>query len=163
MTAPWEPFVGLGRKFLHGRLGKKMATKEVPNLLTVWSNTSSDDERTSCDSIERHLIEASVKGRVVENALIDMVGNEDMEGANLFPTIEGGDYGHKEDGNGPTMDEGMPNIDAFIDPFGKISKLEAELAASRALVEEYKAKIEQLEHDLQKQQNIVVTLCGQKH
>ena len=100
---------------------------------------------------------------MVGNALVDMVGNEAMEGANLLLAIEGGDYGHKGDDNRPTIDEGMPNIDAFIDPFGKISKLEVELAASRALVEEYKAKIEQLKHDLQKQQNIVLTLCSQKH
>jgi hypothetical protein len=30
-------------------------------------------------------------------------------------------------------------------------------------VEEYKAKIEQLEHDLQEEKIIVFTLCGQEH
>jgi hypothetical protein len=61
------------------------------------------------------------------------------------------------------MDEGMPNMEAHFDLFVKITKLEQELAASRALVEKYKAKVEQLEHDLQKEKNIVPTLCGQKH
>jgi hypothetical protein len=50
--------------------------------------------------------------------------------------------------------------------FEKVSKLKQELVASKALVEEYKAKVEQLEHDLhdlQEEKYIVLTLCGQKH
>jgi hypothetical protein len=79
MTASSKLFIGLGRKFPHGGLDKKMATKEVVNLLVVWSNTSSDDEKIGCNLLERHLIEASIKGRMVENAFNDMVKNVDME------------------------------------------------------------------------------------
>jgi hypothetical protein len=38
------------------------------------------------------------------------------------------------------MDEGLPNTEAQYDPFQKIAELEQELATSRALMEEYKAK-----------------------
>jgi hypothetical protein len=46
------------------------------------------------------------------------------------------------------MDEGMPNWSyrSFwkVHPIGRIIQLEAKLATSKVLVEEYKAKIEQL-------------------
>jgi hypothetical protein len=61
MTASLELFVDPGRKFPHGWLGKNVAMKEVPNLWVVLSNTSSDDEKIGCASIERHLIEACIK------------------------------------------------------------------------------------------------------
>jgi hypothetical protein len=34
------------------------------------------------------------------------------------------------------------------------------LAASRALVEDYKAKVEQLKKDLEVEKNVVTALCG---
>jgi hypothetical protein len=142
MTAPLEPFVSLEEKFPHGGLGKKMAIKEVPNSLVVWSNTSSDDEKTVYNSIERVLMEASIKKRMVENILIDIVDNQGMEGANLLPAIQGGDYGHKGEDSGSTMDEGMPIMEAPMDPFRKIIEMDQELAALRALEEEYEAKVE---------------------
>jgi hypothetical protein len=142
MIAHLELFVGLGRKYPHGVLEKKMATKEVPNPLVVWLDTSSDDEKTGCALVKRRLIEASIKGRMVENAFNNMVDNDNVEGPYLLLATEGRDYGHEGDGNGPTMDEGMPKVEAPIDLFGKISELEVELPTSRALVEEYKAKVE---------------------
>jgi hypothetical protein len=38
----------------------------------------------------------------------------------------------------------MPNMEAPMDPFGRIFELQTELAAIRALMEECKAKIEEL-------------------
>jgi hypothetical protein len=108
-------------------------------------------KKIGCASVERRLIEANIKGRMVENTLNNMVNKDNMEGLYLLPAIEGEDYRHKGEDSGPTMDEGMPNMEAPIDPFGKISKLEVELAASRAPIEEYKAKVEQLENDLQEE------------
>jgi hypothetical protein len=163
MKVPFHLFVGLGRKFPHGGLGKKMASKEVPNLLVVWSSTSSNNKKAGCTSIKRRLMEATIKGRMVENALNDMVDNDNTKKPYLLPAIEGGEYGYRKEGSGPTMDEGMPNMKADFDPFQKINGLEQELAASRALVEKYKAKVEQLEHDLKEEKNIVFTLCGEKH
>jgi hypothetical protein len=93
-------------------------------------------------------MEVTIKGRMVENAFNDMVDNDNTEGPLFLPTIEGGDYGHKGEGSGPTMDEGMPNVEAHFVPIQKISKLEQELEASRTLVEEYKAKVGQLKYDL---------------
>jgi hypothetical protein len=91
-----------------------------------------------------------------------MVDNETTEGPLLLPAIEGGDYGHGQEGvgSGPTMDDGLPNLQAHYDPFQKIAKLERELAISRALVEEYKAKVEQLEEDLEAHKNMVSPLSG---
>jgi hypothetical protein len=45
MKAPLTSFFGLGRKFLHGGLGKKMPSIEIPNDMVVHSATSSDDEK----------------------------------------------------------------------------------------------------------------------
>jgi hypothetical protein len=163
MIASPERFIGLGRNFLHGGLDKKMVAKVVDNLMVVWLETSSDDVKTGCDPFERHCIEATIKGKMLKNTLNDMVDNDNMEDPCLLPTIDGGDYGQEEEGSGYTKKEGMPNVEAFIDPFGKIIELEDELASSRALVEEYKAKIEKLEHDLMVQENIVKALCGSAH
>jgi hypothetical protein len=77
----------------------------------------------------------------VENALNNMVDNDNTEGAVLLLAIIGGDYGHEGEGNGSTMNEGMPNMEAHFNPFEKINILEQELTTSRALVEEYKAKV----------------------
>jgi hypothetical protein len=67
-------------------------------------------------------------------------------GGAIFPSNHWwGDYGDEEEGSTPNMDEGMPNMKTPMDPFGRIIKLEAELEAWKALVEEYKAKIEKLE------------------
>jgi hypothetical protein len=57
----------------------------------------------------------------------------------------------------------IPNMEAPIIPFGRIIKLKAKLAASRALVEDYKAKIEKLELDNMVKQNIINALCGSVH
>lgn len=89
-NASMEQFNGSRRKFLHGVLDKKMATKEVLNKLVVRSDTSSDDEHTGCDLLERHLIEANIKEKMVENALNNMVDKDDMEVPYLLSTIEGG-------------------------------------------------------------------------
>jgi hypothetical protein len=61
-------------------------------------------------------MEVTIKGRMVENAFNDMVDNDNTEGPLFLPTIEGGDYGHKGEGSGPTMDEGMPNVEAHFVP-----------------------------------------------
>ena len=124
MTAPLEPYVSLGEKFLHGGLGKKMAIKKVPNSLVVWSNTSSNDEKTICNSIEKVLMEVNIKRKMVENTLIDIIDNQGMEGTNLLSDIQGGDYGHEEEDCGSTMNEGMPNMEAPMDPFRKIIEME---------------------------------------
>jgi hypothetical protein len=61
------------------------------------------------------------------------------------------------------MAEGFPNTEAQYDPFQKIAKLQQELVISRALVEEYKAKVEWLEEDLKAQKNVVSRLSGNAH
>jgi hypothetical protein len=58
------------------------------------------------------------------------------------------------------MDNGLPNTEAQCDLFQKIPKLEQELATSKAIVEEYKAKVERLEEDLEVQKNVVSRLRG---
>jgi hypothetical protein len=60
----------------------------------VWSDISSDDEKIGCTLIERRIIKATIKGRMVENALNNMVDNDNIEGPYLLPTIEVGDYGY---------------------------------------------------------------------
>jgi hypothetical protein len=69
MIAPIEQFIPPRRKFLHGGLGKKMPKQVVDNTRVVWSNTSSDDEHTDCDLLERCRIEATIKGNMLENIL----------------------------------------------------------------------------------------------
>jgi hypothetical protein len=61
------------------------------------------------------------------------------------------------------MDESMPNTKAPIDPFGMIMELHAELVATKALVEEYKAKIAKVELENMEKQNIMNALCIPTH
>jgi hypothetical protein len=137
-------------------------SKEKPNKLVVWSATSSDDKKTSCTQAKRRAIEPTIKGRMVHNTFNYMVDNESMEGPLLLATVEGGDDGQwKEgEGSGPTMDEGLPNMEVQYDLFQKIAELKRELATSRAFVEEYKAKVERLKEDLKAQKSMVSRLSG---
>jgi hypothetical protein len=82
---------------------------------------------------------------MLKSTLNDMLDNEDVEVPYFLLAIEGGDYGHNGEDTMPTMDEGVSNMEAFKDPFGRIMELKAELATSRILVENYKAHIEKLE------------------
>lgn len=62
----------------------------------------------------------------MEIALNKIVNNDDMEVPYLLPAIEG-DYRHEEEGSGFTMDGGMINVEAPVEPFGGIIQLEAKL------------------------------------
>jgi hypothetical protein len=90
-------------------------------------------------------IEVMIKGKMLENTLNDMVDNDKEEVPYLLPAIEGEDYGYEGEGSGSTMNEGMPSTEAPMVPFN----------ISRALVEEYKAKIEKLELDNLEKGNII--------
>ena len=48
MKAPLHSYFGPTRKFLHGGLGKKSPSTEIPNDMVVQSATSSNIEKTSC-------------------------------------------------------------------------------------------------------------------
>jgi hypothetical protein len=87
MIAPTERFIEMGKKVPHGELGKEMPTKEVINTMVVWLDTSSNDEHTSYDLLERCRIEATIKGKMLENALNDIVDNDEVEVPYLLPTI----------------------------------------------------------------------------
>jgi hypothetical protein len=87
-----HPHFGLERKFPNGRLGKKMPSKEKSNELVVWSATFSNNKKIDCNQVEKRAIEVTIKERMVQNTLIDMVDNETTEGLLLLPAIEGGDY-----------------------------------------------------------------------
>jgi hypothetical protein len=162
MKAPLTTFFGPGRKFPHGGLSKKMPSKSIPNDMVVYSATSSDDEKTGCTGAERRAILASIKGQVVHNTLTKMVSNETTEEPLLLEATKGEDYGHGEEGesSGPTMDEGFPDMEAPCNPFEKIAELEQELATSKALVEEYKLKNQELEEELVAHKNMVSHLSG---
>ena len=114
MKALLHSHFGLGRKFPHEGLGKKMPLIEIPNNIVVHSATSSNDKKIGCTQAKKHAIEASIKGKLVHNTLTKMVANETTEESLLLHATKGGDYGHGEEGegSGPTMDEGLPNIDA---------------------------------------------------
>jgi hypothetical protein len=162
MKAPMTPFFGPGRKFPNGGLSKKMPSKSIPNDMVAHSATSNDDEKTGCTRAERRAILASIKGQVVYNTLTEMVANEPTEKPLLLQAIEEGDYGHGEEGedSGPTMDEGFPDMEVPCNPFEKIAELEQELVTSKALVEEYKLKNQELEVELVAQKNMVSRLSG---
>jgi hypothetical protein len=61
---------------------------------------------------------------------------------------------------GRIVDEGFPDMEAQCNPFEKIAELEQELATSKALVEEYKLKNQQLEEELMAHKNMVSRLSG---
>jgi hypothetical protein len=61
------------------------------------------------------------------------------------------------------MDEGFPNMETQYNPFEKIAELEHELATSKALAEEYKLKVEQMEEELVAQKNMVSRLSSNPH
>ena len=111
MIVSIEWFNPLGKKFPHGGLGKKMFKEKVDNMKVVWLDTSRDDEHTSCDPFERCQIEATIKKKMLQNTFNDMVDSEDVEVPYFLPTIEGGDYGHKEEDSGSTINEGIFVID----------------------------------------------------
>ena len=89
--------------------------------MVVHSPTSSDDEKTGCAQDERLAILASIRGRVIHDTLTKMVANEPIEEPLLLQAIEGGDYGHGEEGegSGSTMEEGFPNMEVPRNPFEK--------------------------------------------
>jgi hypothetical protein len=157
MKAHLSPFFG------KGRLTKKMPSKtSTPNNMVNHSPSSSDDEKTDCTPTVRRAILNSIKGQVVHNTLTEMVANESIEEPLLLQAIEEGDHGHGEEGegSGPTMDEGFSDMEVPWNPFDKIAELEQELATSRALVEEYKLKNQELEEELVAQKNMVSRLSG---
>jgi hypothetical protein len=134
----------------------------TPNDMVEYSPTSSDNEKTGCTPAMRRAILNSISGRVVHNTLTEMVANEPIEEPLLLQAIEGGDHGHREEGegSGPTMDEGFPDMEVPWNPFDKIVELEQELATSKALVEEYKLKNQELEEEPVAQKNMVSRLSG---
>jgi hypothetical protein len=143
----------------------------TPNDMVGHSSESSDDEKNGCTPTVRHAILDNIRGRMVHNTLIEMVANEPIEEPLphqaieeplLHQAIEGGDHGHgeEEEGSGPTMDEGFPDMEVPWNPFDKIAELEQELATSKALVEEYKLKNQELEEELVAQKNMVSRLSG---
>jgi hypothetical protein len=162
MKAPLTPFFGLGRKFPHRRLSKKMPSKSISNDMVVHSTTSCDNEKIGCTRVERCANLASIKGQVVHNTLTEMVANEPTGKPLLLEATEGEDYGHGEEGegSGPTMDEGFSDMEALCNPFEKIVELEQELATLKALVEEYKLKNQELEEELVAYKNMVSRLSG---
>jgi hypothetical protein len=163
MKAPLSLFFGRGRKFPKGGLTKKMPPKKsTSNDMVEYSPASNDDEKNGCTLVVRRAILDNIRGRMVHNTLIEMVANEPIEEPLLLQAIEGGDHGHGEEGegSGPTMDEGFPDMDVPCNPFEKIAELEQELATSKALVEEYKSKNQELEEELMAQKNMVSRLSG---
>ena len=105
-------------------------------------------------------IEAIIKGKMLENTLNDMVDNDKEEVPYLLPAIEGEDYGYEGEGSRSTMNEVMSSTEAPMDPFQHIKELEVELAASKALVQDYRAKIEKLELDNLEKGNIINVICS---
>jgi hypothetical protein len=151
MKDPLSPFFEKIRKFPNVGLTKKMAPKKsTPNNMVEHLSQSSDDEKNGCTPAIRRAILDNIKGQMVHNTLIEMVASESIEEPLLHQAIEGGDHGHGEEGedSGPTMDEGFPDMEVLWNPFDKIAELEQELATSKALVEEYKLKNQELEEEL---------------
>ena len=135
------------REFSHRGLGKKMPIKEVVNKMVVWSDTSSDDKKIGCDPFKRCCIEATIKGKMLENILNNMEDNDDVEVPYFLPAIEQGIMDTRE----IIVDLPWMRACQIWKPYGSFWKdrqMEVELAVSRALVEERKAKIEKLEHNL---------------
>jgi hypothetical protein len=135
------------------------------------SAESINDEKNDCTPAVRRAILDNIRGRMVHNTLIEMVANDPIEEPLphqaieepvLHQAIEEGDHGHGEEGegSGPTMDEGFPNMEVPWNPFDKIVELEQELATSKALVEEYKLRNQELEEELVAQKNMVSRLSG---
>ena len=58
------------------------------------------------------------------------------------------------------MGEALPNMEAHFDHFQRIAKLEEDMASIRALMEDFKAKVEQLQTELEAQKKIGATLSG---
>jgi uncharacterized coiled-coil protein SlyX len=58
------------------------------------------------------------------------------------------------------MGEALPNTEAHFDPFQRITKLEEDLAFTKALMEDFKATVERLQVELEAQKKIVATLSG---
>jgi hypothetical protein len=128
-----------------------MPSKTSENELEMWTANSSDDEKTGCTLAERRAIENTIKGRMVHNTLIDMVNNDTTESLLLLPPNEGLRKEQDVKSNGPAMGKALPNTKAHFDPFQRITKLEEDLASTKALMEEFKAKVEQLQVELEAQ------------
>lgn len=132
-----------------------MPSKTLENKMEMQTASSNDDEKTGCTPTERRAIEATINGRMVHNTLIDMVNNDTTKSLLPLPPNEGGDYQKEQDvgSSGPAMGEALPNTEAHFDRFQKIAKLEEDLVSTRALMEDFKAKVEQLQAKLEAQKN----------
>jgi hypothetical protein len=97
---------------------------------------------------------------MVHNTLIDMVNNDTTESLLLLPPNEGPRKEQDVESSGPAMGEALPNTEAHFDPFQRITKLEEDLASTKAFMEDFKAKVEQLQVELEAQKKIVATLSG---
>jgi hypothetical protein len=162
MKALLQSYFPKERKFPTTSLGKTMPSKTSENEMETWTASSSDDEKTGCTLAERRAIEATINGRMVHNTLIDMVNNDTTESLLPLPPNEGGDFRKEQDveSSRPAMGKALPNTEAHFDPFQRIAKLEEDLASTRALMEDFKAKVEQLQAELEAQKKIVATLSG---
>jgi hypothetical protein len=160
MKAPLQSYFPKGRKYPSTGLGKMMPSKTSENELDMWTASSSDDEKTGCTPAERRAIENTIKGRMVHNTLIDMVNNDTAETMLLLPPNEGPRKEQDVESSGPAMGEALPNMEAHFDPFQRITNLEEDLASTKALMEDFKAKVEQLQVELEAQKEIVATLRG---
>ena len=134
MKAPLSLFFGKRRKFPNGGLTMKMPPKKsTSNDMVDHSATSNDDEKTGCTPVVRRTILDNMRGWMVHNTLIEMVANEPIEELLLLPRDHG--HGEEGEGSGPTMDEGILDMDVPCNPFEKIAELEQELATLKALIE----------------------------
>jgi hypothetical protein len=98
-------------------LARRCPKKPQTNTRVVWSDTSSTHEHTNCDPFVRCQIEVTIKEKMLENTLNDRVDHGNMEDPHFFPSIEGMEFGYEREDSGPAIDEGMPNMEATMDPF----------------------------------------------
>src|SRR5579875_3438125 len=87
----------------------------------------------------------------------------------LTKQARGGNQGHWEEGegSGPTMDEGIPNMEIPYNPFEEIGKLQQELATLKAIIEEKNLEIQRKDLKIQRKdlkvQELEEELMAQKY
>ena len=163
MKAPLSPYYRNERKYPNGGLSKKMANKpSIPNEMVNHSNTSTDDEKSGLPPAARRAFYDNIRGRNLEKDLMEMLDNEPIEEPLPHQASEEGDQGHCEEGegSGPTMDEGIPDMETPYNPYEEVGKLKAIIEEKDLEIRKRDLKIKELEDELQVQKDMVSRLSG---
>jgi hypothetical protein len=147
MIIPTSPDIPQVRKYLEGGLGRMMDPAIVSDEEVNWSETSSDDDQTRCESEIRREKEGTIKSAWLTKHLLDMVEQDEVNSTKLHVDIT-------MEVEGQDRLEILPHTEALEEephPNDNVEhnlEVEEELRRARATIEELKKRVGDLESEL---------------